>query len=42
MILTLETGVRSFLAENKTTGLLIVRRSVRKAVSGRRSSMEKA
>lgn len=41
MILSLETSVLSFFAENKTTDL-IVRRSFRKAVSGRRSIMEKA
>lgn len=30
MILTLETSVLSFFAENKTTDLLIVRRSLRR------------
>lgn len=41
MMLTLETGVLYFCAENKTTDLLIVRRSFGKGVSGRRSIMEK-
>lgn len=36
-MLTLETGVLYFFAENETTDLLIVRRSFGKGVSGRRS-----
>jgi len=41
-MLTLETGVLYFFAENKTTDLLIVGRSFEKGVSGRRSIMGKS
>lgn len=41
MILALETGVLSFFAENKTTDLLIVRRSFRKQFQAEGAIMEK-
>ena len=38
-MLTLETGVSSFLAENEATDLLIRQEKLWKVVSGRKSSM---
>ena len=41
MMLTLETGVLTFLAENEATDLLISQEKLWNVVSGRKSSMGK-